>query len=735
MSQLIHPDVLGKPFFPSIRQELNRRKSLNQISYGSNSISNPILWQPYFVMRRIQKNYAQDEKVSPSTFVSGRFSELGKIKTEDYDIGEGISDIVSRGGEFRQTVGITNVSVDQEGFVYYTINVGFHIPNIDDFGAFRKMWLIHAAPCEIEFGRVVPIEFNITDIDASPYKQKFNAIIATFSYTTGASGRSVSGDIKMYTASNLLALFEASAKTKDKNQFQGHVMDRIKGDHHLYGKPTKTARQQNEEMEKKMKKRTNRPEEEVRQDIADFFGDLNDQTYIGLPATPVGIGVIANDPILQGLPETDTGLPVGIITAKKESNMDASAIGTESDGTNSYGAFQFKNENAKKFVNQSPYASDFAGLEPSTPAFSKKWKEVAQRDNAQFYKHQYKYATIAFYKPTETLAKSKGINTSDRGIAEFLFSMSINHGARGQEIIMDNAIASAGSSPTSAEFIDHLKNARINYIKGLPSIDTGTENSLIDRYEDEARISRSLSSGEDIAVDLGGRTSPTGDPIPETDFSDNPYKSDTRAFVDSQNAELIYIPVNATTANDKEGEWKELQKNGGAFTDESGNKRVDTRHGTQSLPEGYVAVKDLGDIKANFAEAIEATIATFRLDSNIFGTELYYYVSVYAIEKMVNDYLNKFYQNSMGEEAPQVKIDLSSVKVRDLKPLGLPMTSIFPEIVLFNPHKLEGEENENTLKTVYISAQYLYDLTNEREIGSPFLFVEAIIEIINHATA
>lgn len=720
MAQLIHPEVIGKPFFPSVKRELTRRKSLNQISYGSPEVSNPHLWQPYFVMRRIKRNNSQDLSVAPNEYLEGRFSKIGKIVDNDYDISEGVKDIKIRGGEFRPSAGVVQANIIQDGFTFFTINVDFAIPNIEDFNDFKKMWFVYSAPCEIEFGRIVPVQFNITGVDASPYIQKFNALVATFSYSVGNSGRTVTGNLKLYTAVNMFPLAEASASEKRKVEFQGHVLDRIKGDQILYGKPTKTDKQEVDTLNKDLEKRENRDGDQSQRRAQEIFDPFFEE-----PENPIA-----------DVETTPDGYYIGVVTALEESSYRPDAISPRFDGKQNYGAFQFYHTNAKTFIDQTPHKSKFEGLDPSTDEFNTKWKEVSAEDPDAFFALQYAHAYKVFYKPIESSAKSKGINTEDRGIAEFLFGLGINHSPNGYNKIMDNAINSSGSNPSATEFIDQLKIARINYVNNLPDTTEGgaLSDKLVARYEREATIAKKLSNNEDVATELGGGSAFTQPKSNETNFSDNPFRADTRSVLDSSQAELVYVPVNTTTIRDKSLEWGQLQENSGAFTDDSGNKRSDTRHGTQPLPEGYVQVKDFIDAKANIAEVIESLLATLKLDSNIFGTDLYYYVSVFALEQMINEYLNKFYEAGANATNPLIRIDLSSVKIRDLSTLGIPMTSIFPESILFNPHKLEGEDNENMLKTVYVSAQYIYDLTIEREIASPFLFIEAVINKINEST-
>jgi len=111
----------------------------------------------------------------------------------------------------------------------------------------------------------------------------------------------------------------------------------------------------------------------------------------------------------------------------------------------SYGTYQFSTQpdggSMKEFLRLSAYRDQFKGLEPVTPAFNAKWKELAQNDPG-FAKDQYDVMKATHYDALVTRLKSEGIDLTGRGpaVQDALWSTSVQfgpnywHGAGGPDV-------------------------------------------------------------------------------------------------------------------------------------------------------------------------------------------------------------------------------------------------------------------------------------------------------------
>lgn len=194
---------------------------------------------------------------------------------------------------------------------------------------------------------------------------------------------------------------------------------------------------------------------------------------------------------------------IGEITGKSESGGRIDTINDyrgkakNDPGGASYGKYQLasymgadgpksnraKNSPVLRFIKNSKYKDDFAGLTPGTPAFDKKWKEVSARDPKGFEDAQRQYMVDSHYSPVVNDLRKDGIDLTNRGpaVQEMIFSTSTQYGS-GKPI--KRALKGKDlSKMTDAEIIaavqdDKLKNLDRDFRSSSPNIRQGVANRI-----------------------------------------------------------------------------------------------------------------------------------------------------------------------------------------------------------------------------------------------------------------
>lgn len=124
----------------------------------------------------------------------------------------------------------------------------------------------------------------------------------------------------------------------------------------------------------------------------------------------------------------------GKVAAQFESGGNAGAISTGKGdfGGKSYGAFQLssKTGDVDKFLKESGYGSQFAGMQVGSAEFDKKWKELAGSDS-KFAEAQQQHAAKTHYLPQLEKLKKSGIDLSSKGsgVQEAIMSTANQYGA------------------------------------------------------------------------------------------------------------------------------------------------------------------------------------------------------------------------------------------------------------------------------------------------------------------
>lgn len=186
----------------------------------------------------------------------------------------------------------------------------------------------------------------------------------------------------------------------------------------------------------------------------------------------------------EGLNAQPMNTALGSVSQKYESgNLGVGAIssGKGDPGGKSYGSYQLSSNKGtlSKYLQNSQYADQFAGLKPGSAEFDAKWKELSNSDPSGFKSDQHAFIKKTHYDPAEKLAREKGFDVNDPRIQEAIFSMSVQHGKYGK--IFDKA----DSSGTAEEQLQSLYSARGNYVQGLSDLPGGTKASIHNRYKGE----------------------------------------------------------------------------------------------------------------------------------------------------------------------------------------------------------------------------------------------------------
>ncbi len=160
------------------------------------------------------------------------------------------------------------------------------------------------------------------------------------------------------------------------------------------------------------------------------------------PQTEEALGAQKNDlgsqPAKPASPPASEEASLGILSAKFETG--GRGPGTVSSGTGdaggvSYGSYQMTSKNGgtvAQFVAQPdfPQRAEFANLTPGSPAFTQKWKQIAQSHPDEFQASQHAFIRKTHYDPLVAKTKADGLDVSSRSFAlrNVIWSTAVQHG-------------------------------------------------------------------------------------------------------------------------------------------------------------------------------------------------------------------------------------------------------------------------------------------------------------------
>ena len=208
------------------------------------------------------------------------------------------------------------------------------------------------------------------------------------------------------------------------------------------------------------------------------YGTLNGQEY---ELRPDGL-IYPKARSGSGAASTTSGQSLGSLSSKYESGGNPGVIGYDRTGGYSYGTYQLAHNNADKFVQQSPYASQFRGLTFNSPQYRNRWQEVAKKDPNGFAKAQHDYIQKTHYQPQINKLANAGINVNklSPAIKDVIWSTGVQHGAANN--IITQAFKSAGPQATEAQIIKKIYELRWNGGRNFGSSTAAVRNSVYNRF-------------------------------------------------------------------------------------------------------------------------------------------------------------------------------------------------------------------------------------------------------------
>lgn len=174
------------------------------------------------------------------------------------------------------------------------------------------------------------------------------------------------------------------------------------------------------------------------------------------------------------------GQELGSLSERYESGGDPGAIGYDSTGGYSYGAYQLAHNNAQRFINQSNYADEFQGLEFNSNNWQNKWKEIATREPEKFKTAQKDYIKQNFYEPQLQKLAEYGVNTSNLppALQDVIWSTAVQHGGNTDVII--RALESLSDDATLEDIINAIYDERGTRFSGsTPEVQNAVQNRFI----------------------------------------------------------------------------------------------------------------------------------------------------------------------------------------------------------------------------------------------------------------
>lgn len=204
-------------------------------------------------------------------------------------------------------------------------------------------------------------------------------------------------------------------------------------------------------------------------------GQITQEEYNTLLANPslLGFNKVGGDTNQASL---------GSLSQRYESGGDPGAIGYDSTGGYSYGTYQLAHNNAKNFVEQSPFAQMFKGLTFNSKEFQNRWKEVAKQYGDQFKQAQHDYIAKTHFEPQMQKLASAGINVQSLPdvLKDVIWSTAVQHGANTD--IVAKAMKSLKQGATLADAIKAIYNERWSGGQRFASSTQAVKNAVYNRF-------------------------------------------------------------------------------------------------------------------------------------------------------------------------------------------------------------------------------------------------------------
>lgn len=212
-------------------------------------------------------------------------------------------------------------------------------------------------------------------------------------------------------------------------------------------------------------------------------------------AGPQTLGALNGEAVKGLAPATPGAAPadLGAVAAKYESGgrgVDSVSSGAGDPGGVSYGTHQMSTNRGtmQRFLASpegAPYRDRLKGLTPGTQRFTQVYKQIAKEDRAGFTKAQHDFITRTYYNVARDRVAHMGLDLTDRGIQEALFSTSVQHGPH--NTLFQRVQESGVNMADSKAVLQKLYEIRGDRIRRNPELTPKTKRAVLNRYQNELR--------------------------------------------------------------------------------------------------------------------------------------------------------------------------------------------------------------------------------------------------------
>ena len=173
---------------------------------------------------------------------------------------------------------------------------------------------------------------------------------------------------------------------------------------------------------------------------------------------------------------------LGTLSEKYESGGNPGAIGYDSTGGLSYGAYQLAHKNALDFATKSPYANVFDGIEFNSKKWQDTWKKIAEIDPQGFKQAQKDYIEKTHFMPQVEKVQDSGFNIFDfsKPVLDVIWSTAVQHGPATN--IITQALKTLGENASDESLIKKIYDLRWNGGKGFASSTKAVRDSVYNRF-------------------------------------------------------------------------------------------------------------------------------------------------------------------------------------------------------------------------------------------------------------
>jgi hypothetical protein len=187
------------------------------------------------------------------------------------------------------------------------------------------------------------------------------------------------------------------------------------------------------------------------------------------------------------------------------------STGKGDHGGVSYGAYQLstKEGTLKEYLDQSRYKTEFEGLEPKTPAFDTKWKDLARTDPG-FAKDQHDFIGKSHYEAQMARLKESGVDLSGRGraVQDLVWSTSVQFRNLTPRIVEGGLIEKFGkgyelSRLSDRDIVEAAQDYKIAHNSALFKSSPSWQPGLLRRAHAERDSLVSLASQEALLLTNG----------------------------------------------------------------------------------------------------------------------------------------------------------------------------------------------------------------------------------------